>query len=158
MTDKEPDDLKKKLIDVIKSLVPKINSPEYRYAEALLIVFNNYAKAGTQAIKFNYKDLYELIKGEDAGRVYVSIELIEKIAKAEDIETHKKLIEEMDSIDNARLSKVKEAQAFMEKVKDALNLITLQDLYNRELIIDELECEIWIAFDLRIIKTDEINF
>ena len=154
----EPKSLKDKLIEIMKSLVPKASDPEYRYAEALLIVFDKYAEPGSQSIKFNYKDLYELIKGEDAGRVYVSMDLLGQIEKAHDVETHKKLFDEMENIENSRLEKVKEAKAFMERVSNTLTLIVLHEQYGRDLIISELEGEIWIAFDLNLIKTTEINF
>lgn len=156
------DDDKKEFLNYLKNaiadLAPKQTDPIYRYAEALLIVFDKYADPNANAIEFNYKDLYELIKGEDAGRVYVSEELLNKMNIAKDREEYKKLHDEMEAIEFERLSKHHQALDFMEKVSDALNLSVLCDQYKREVIIAESEGERWVAIDLKKINITKIDF
>lgn len=136
----------------------KNDSLEYKYAEALLIVFNKYADVYSQAIHFNHKDLYELIKAEDAGRNFVSVDLINQLANTKDSETYKKLFKEIESLNNTRLDKEKQVYKFMLEVNSALNLIVLCDKYKRQLILTQLEEEEWIAVDISKIKITKISF
>lgn len=127
--------------------------PEYKYAEALLIVFNKYSTNNSIAIEFNYKDLYELITGKDSGKSFLpedSSDIDEEVTLS--------LIEAVASYEKDKKEKEIEALKFMVRVQNVLKLITLCELHNRELLIKELEDDTWIAIDLKNINVTKISF
>ncbi len=152
------DEMKKIVLEVLNSFKPCKDDPAFKYAEALLIVFNQFVESGVQAFKFDYKDLYELIMKEDAGRIYASNDLNNRIATETNSYAYKLLLEERSCIDIARNAKHQEVLEFMERVSDALTFTVFSEKYNRELVITEYEGDIWIAIDLKSIKISEISF
>lgn len=147
----------KMLRSVIANLTPGSDAPEYRYAEALLIVFNLKAAEtdDLQALHFNRADLYELVTGLSSGKVELSAEELRQFDDpSADISG---LVERLRTISSRRTRK-SDMQKLMPKVSDALTLNTLREKHGRTLLIAEYEVNDWVAIDLGRLKSKTADF
>ena len=156
-TDQSPEDneIKRLLISILSSLKPGTNAPEYRYAEALLIVFNNYG-AGKPSIRFNRDDLYELITGSPSKDTVGNEADFSRMEAGgpEAQAAHERLIKRHDR----HVVLQEDVRIFMLSVGLALTLKELCEKYGRELVIFEYERGSWIALDLNSIEITDIHF
>lgn len=150
------DDLNNLLKAAIESITPCATDPEYRYAEALLIVFNSYA-AGTHAIRFNRDELYEIVTGKSSGRYNVK-EADLNLAVTEDAAESQAALQRIAVDADAGEVLMRATSDFMTDVSDALTLTVLCEKYGRDLVIVEEEGASWVAVDLLAIRITDINF